>query len=309
MLIVLGIYSLVIWLLFFKLELLPWNKLYKFIVYGIGFVVIVVVIALLNSSTPSGTVSLVGRVVMVTPTVEGRIVEINVEPNQPIAEGDPLFKVDPAPYENTVNQLVAETALAETRLDQARRLATTSAGTRFRVEEAEATFAALSAQLEEARRKLSETVVRAPHDGAVTFLDINVGDWAMPRRSVMSFVVKDDFQFMATFSQTGFVSIKPGTPVRIALNSDPGERHETKVTAIPLGVGQGQIVTRGQLQDVGGQGLTNAYVVLLELPETVPDESLYLGMSGAATALPEDAGPIAVLAEILLFIQSWMMYL
>ena len=125
----------------------------------------------------------------------------------------------------------------------------------------------------------------------------------------MSFIVDDDTQIMATFEQTGFGVIEPGTPVRLALNSDPGTLHDTTVIAIPLGVGQGQIVTGGQLQDVGQQSMTSSYVVLLAVPETMPSQSLYLGMSGTATALPEDAGPIGALAKILLWIKAWLMYL
>ena len=175
MLIVLAIYSLLLWLLFFKFNILPWNKTWKWTVYSIGVVIIVVVIALLNSATPSGSVNLVGRVVQVAPTVEGRITEIHIEPNTLVEAGQPLFTVDPAPFQNTVNRLEAETKFAEMRLDQAKRLATTSAGTQFRVEEAEATFGSLSAQLAEARRQLTETTVLAPADGYVSWLTINEG--------------------------------------------------------------------------------------------------------------------------------------
>jgi multidrug resistance efflux pump len=309
MLIVLGIYALVIWLLFFKLNILPWNMLAKWIVSIIGLAILLVVIGALNKQTPSGAVSLVGRVVKVGPTVEGRIVEINVAPNVLIKKGDPLFKVDPAPYRNTVNQLSAETGLAKLRLSQAERLATTSAGTQFRVEEADSLATSLSAQLAEARRQLRETTVVAPHDGFITYMEIAVGDWATPRSSSMAFIVRDDLRFMGTFGQNGIEVIQPGAPVRLALNSDPGVRHETEVLVLPPGVGQGQIDPGGKLLAVGEQPMTSAYTVLIAVPESLPPHALQLGMSGTATVLPEDAGPIAVLAEILLWIGSWVMYL
>ena len=43
----------------------------------------------------------------------GRVIEVVVEPNQRVAAGDVLFRIDPVPYENTVNQ--AKAALEEAR--------------------------------------------------------------------------------------------------------------------------------------------------------------------------------------------------
>ena len=55
--------------------------------------------------------------------------------------------------------------------------------------------------------------------------------------------------------------------------------------------------------------MTTAYTVLIAVTDTLPPHVLQLGMSGMATVLPEDAGPISALAEILLWGASWGMYL
>jgi multidrug resistance efflux pump len=49
----------------------------------------------------------------VLPAVRGRVIEVPVEANVPLKEGDELFRVDPRPYEYAVNQKKAALAEAE----------------------------------------------------------------------------------------------------------------------------------------------------------------------------------------------------
>jgi multidrug resistance efflux pump len=54
----------------------------------------------------------------ILPGVRGRVVEVPVTPNQPLKEGDVLFKVDPKPYEYVVQQRKAALAEAEQNVGQ-----------------------------------------------------------------------------------------------------------------------------------------------------------------------------------------------
>lgn len=49
----------------------------------------------------------------IIPQVKGRVVEVPVKPNVPLRKGDPLFKLDPAPYQYVVDQKKAALAEAE----------------------------------------------------------------------------------------------------------------------------------------------------------------------------------------------------
>jgi membrane fusion protein, multidrug efflux system len=64
-------------------------------------------------------------VVNVAATVGGRLIQIAVEENHAVAEGDLLFQIDPVPYRLTVAQAEAELALAEAELDTRRRVIST----------------------------------------------------------------------------------------------------------------------------------------------------------------------------------------
>jgi multidrug resistance efflux pump len=49
----------------------------------------------------------------IVPEVKGRVIEVAVKPNVPLKRGDPLFKIEPRPYQFVVDQ--KEAALAEAR--------------------------------------------------------------------------------------------------------------------------------------------------------------------------------------------------
>ncbi|MGI9480171.1 MAG: biotin/lipoyl-binding protein, partial [Hyphomicrobiaceae bacterium] len=98
MLIVLGLYAVLIWLIFFKFRVLPWSRATQAAVGLVGLVIILVVIGLLNTRTPSGRVTVVARVVQLAPVVGGVVASVPVTPNQPITTGTVLFEIDKTPY-------------------------------------------------------------------------------------------------------------------------------------------------------------------------------------------------------------------
>ena len=49
----------------------------------------------------------------VLPAVKGRVIEVPVEANTPLKQGDVLFRIDPSPYQYTVDQKKAALAEAE----------------------------------------------------------------------------------------------------------------------------------------------------------------------------------------------------
>jgi multidrug resistance efflux pump len=104
----LGIYSFFVWLIFIKLKWLPWTTPWKVAVAIFPVVAIAVLLLLLNITAPTTTdVRVVKYVVPVVSQVRGRVIEVPVENNRPVKKGDVLFKVDPTPYQNEVQSLAA----------------------------------------------------------------------------------------------------------------------------------------------------------------------------------------------------------
>src|SRR6267142_4276744 len=105
----LGIYSFFVWLIFFKFKWFPWNFVTQVIAVTIPIVALTMLILLLNIVAPSShDVRVINYVVPINPPVRGLVVEVPIEPNRPIKKGDVLFKIDPVPYEIAVSNSQAD---------------------------------------------------------------------------------------------------------------------------------------------------------------------------------------------------------
>ena len=117
MIIILCLYLVALWAVFLKFKLVRWGWLSGTISLLIGGFILATFLALFNYLTPSGRVTVTGRVVEVTPNVTGQIVAIPVKPNVPVKTNDVLFQIDPAPFQYKVAQLQASLAAAKQQVE------------------------------------------------------------------------------------------------------------------------------------------------------------------------------------------------
>src|SRR6185295_18026287 len=110
----LGIYSFFVWLIFIKLKWLPWNIASQVTVVIIPVVGLAALILLLNIFAPSSAdVRVYKYTVPIVSQVKGRVLEVPVEEgNRLVKKGEVLFKIDPQPYRLAVNTLEAQLASA-----------------------------------------------------------------------------------------------------------------------------------------------------------------------------------------------------
>ena len=96
----LAIYASIVWLIFFKLKLLPWTTATAVVVVTIPIVGLAATMLLLNVFAPSALdVQVVKYVVQIVPRVPGRVIDVPVEPNRLTRKGDVLFRIDPRPFQ------------------------------------------------------------------------------------------------------------------------------------------------------------------------------------------------------------------
>ena len=97
----LGIYSFFVWLIFIKLKWLPWNIYSQVTVVIIPIVALTIMILTLNVVAPSSADLRVYRyTVPIVSQVRGRVIEVPIEEgNRPVKKGDVLFRIDPTPYQ------------------------------------------------------------------------------------------------------------------------------------------------------------------------------------------------------------------
>jgi multidrug resistance efflux pump len=189
----LGIYSFFVWLIFIKLKWLPWNTGTQVTVVIIPVVGLSATILLLNIFAPSSSdVRVYKYVVPIVSQVRGRVVEVGVEEgNRLVKKGEVLFRIDPTPYQLEVNTLEAQLVgmqgsqrelleqekgayakieesqsrareiaarleLTKRRVEQYRELARTGAGSKFDLERAETDALEQQGQLDAARNAESQ---------------------------------------------------------------------------------------------------------------------------------------------------------
>src|SRR5512145_2991073 len=121
----LGVYSFFVWLIFIKFKWLPWTTPWKVGVVIFPVVMIAIMLLLLNIIAPTTTdVRIVKYVVPIVSQVRGRVIEVPVENNRPVQKGDVLFKIDPTPYQNEVYSLEAKLVADQAKVNADRQKAT-----------------------------------------------------------------------------------------------------------------------------------------------------------------------------------------
>src|SRR5438045_6550508 len=157
--ILLGIYAFFVWLIFFKFKWLPWHFTSIVITITWPIVAMMAPFLLLNIAAPAtDDVRAMNYVIPVVPRITGQVIEVPIQPNRAIKKGDVLFKIDPVPFEaavraaeatlrgvkdqlkNAANKKAALTPrieLAKKRVEQFSALATTGAGKRADLEQAQ----------------------------------------------------------------------------------------------------------------------------------------------------------------------------
>jgi multidrug resistance efflux pump len=152
--ILLAIYAFFVWLIFFKFKWLPWNIVSQVIVVTIPIVGLTALILTLNVVAPSShDVRVLKYVVNVLPQVRGRVIEVPAEGNRPMKKGDVLFRIDPTPYQNQVDNFEAQLANAE---GSSRELEEQLKGAEAQVAQANARVRQATAQADLARKRVEQ---------------------------------------------------------------------------------------------------------------------------------------------------------
>jgi multidrug resistance efflux pump len=219
----LGIYSFFVWLIFIKLKWLPWNITSQVIVVMIPIVALTVMILTLNVVAPSSAKLRVFKyTIPIVSQVRGRVLEVPVEEgNRLVHKGDVLFKVDPTPYQLDVANLEAQLALAQ---GGERETQETLTGATAKVAEARAAIAQSQARMSEVDAKLALARMRVEQNrelvrsGAGNRFDLeqaeaNLAELTSQRESARSAEAQARAAEAQALASVGQVKQKLGTKV------------------------------------------------------------------------------------------------
>jgi multidrug resistance efflux pump len=369
----LGIYSFFVWLIFIKFKWLPWNTTSQVTVAVIPIVALTVLILVLNVVAPSSAdVRVFKYTVPIVAQVRGRVIEVPVqEGNTLVKKGDVLFRVDPTPYQLTVDSLTAQLigakggseqlreqlrsatgataairsriALTQKRVEQNRELATTGAGNRFDLEQAEtdlrdleaqlstaianegqvraqlaatvggdvASVAKIKADLANAQWELEQTTVLSPCDCYVINLALRPGAYVapMPFNAVMT-LVEAEGQVVALYNQNELHQIEPGNRAEFTLMTNPGRVVRATVDSIIWAQGAGQMQQSGTLPMTGVlTAPPNRFAVKFNVDPQDKPLLIAAGAAGHAAVYTESAEAIHILRMVILRVGAYIDYL
>ena len=214
----------------------------------------------------------------VRPRVGGFVDRVGFVEGAMVRQGDPLFTIDPRPYEAEVaraeaalEQARTRKQLADSELERAQRLVSTQAISREELDsrvsgraEGDAAIHAAEAALKLARLNLEWTVVRAPISGRVGRAEVTAGNVVQagaPSPTILTTIValdpiyvyfdSDEQAYLKQMRLTG----TPTTPVQIGLVNETGFPHEGKLDFVDNRVDQaaGTVRVRAVLANPGHQ--------------------------------------------------------
>jgi RND family efflux transporter MFP subunit len=171
-------------------------------------------------------------VVTISADIAGTVTEVLVRDNQLVKQGDVLFVIDKARYQNALVQANAQVATLQ--VEKGRRVR--EAGRRAALDDAivsaenreTAAFAAdtASAQVQAAlaarslaQLNLERTVVRAPVSGYVTNLNVHAGDFAAVGAPKLAVINRDSFYVVGYFEETKLPLLKVNDAVGVHMMS------------------------------------------------------------------------------------------
>lgn len=303
-----NVYLLILFLLL-RFKIVPFNLFWKISPLLVLLLLLIGLFIPMGWGAPSGPVLVARHSVQIVPDVAGEVVEVPVTPNTPLKAGDVLFRIDPVPFQATVDALDAQLKFAELRHAQMGQLQAREAGRMFDVQQREAEVKQLRAQLEGAKWNLAKTVVRAPADGYVTNVALRKGARvaALPLAPVMAFIDTADTIVATEIAQINARYIAPGQPAEVTFKFMPGSVYGARVDSVLQAVSTGQIQPSGLA--VTPQSVHAApFVVRLRLDDAELAKRLPAGSSGEAAVFTDHVTPSHVIRRVMLRMTAYLNY-
>lgn len=311
MLIVLALYAFAVWLVFYKFKWLPYTRLWKNTVWGGAFTIAAVVVGALQHYTPSTSTAVVGTFAQkIHPQVSGNVDEVYITTAQHVSKGDPLFQIDPRPFEYDLKQKKAALRLANIKLTDAKALVAKGAASKRRFDANQAERDQAEAAMKLAEFYLENTLITAPASGYISLNALKKGQYVSPKMAVFDFYQAEDIWITASIKQNGIERLRAGQNVMITFNTSPGNVYESEVLALPGAIMQGQLLIGNDLDILERlHTAKNNYPIKIKFPDSAEQHLRRPGTIASATVITDEGNPINILAVIIQWIGTWLDYI
>ena len=250
----------------------------------------------------------------IVPNVSGQVIEVPVKGNEPLEKGDVLFRLDPVPFQNTVNSLKARVEGAKLEFERTEKLYKAKAGSKRDFDLARANLDDQKAQLAQAEYDLDQTTVRAPTKGYATQIILRPGMRAvnLPLRPVMVFVSGEEHYIVGWFRQNSLLRLEVGNEAEVAFDGVPGRVFGGEVQIVVPALAEGQVQASGNLIHPGMAPRPGRIGVLIRITDPryeAYSELLPGGSYGQAAIYSQHFSHVAIMRKVLLRGSAWMNYL
>lgn len=259
---------------------------------------------------PTGAATTMAYSVPITPNVAGVVTEVPVSTDKAVKQGDVLFKIDPILYQATLDGLLAQLSLAETRLKQSQELAKEKAGSIYELQTYQSQVDGLKAQISSAEWNLEETVVRAPSDGIVTYVGLRPGARVsnLPAFRAMAFIDTSEPLLGAQIPQNFSSYIESGQDAEVTFESRPGKIYSAKVMYVLPAIAQGQLQVTGRAAEPFST-TPGPFFVRLKLNDSDIEASLLPGSMGSVAIYTSKVKVAHVIRRVMIRMEAIMNYI
>lgn len=182
--------------------------------------------------------------------ISGTVESVYVDFNSRVKKGDPLARIDPAPFRAKLTQTEADLKKAQLDYELAKRIMDADEelykkrlipkqeydDSKAKFSSAAATLESARAEFDTAKSNLDSTTIRSPIDGVVISKDINVGQTiALGHQSPAPFLIAEDLanmQLDAYVSEADIGKIKEGQEGSFTVDAYPNETFKGRVSQI-----------------------------------------------------------------------------
>ncbi len=300
--------------LWWKLSPIAWTLL-----------LLIVLFVPMQWGAPAGDVIVGQRTVEIIPNVSGQVIEVPVGPNQHVAKGDVLFRIDPRPFQYKLDALTAQLEeaeislkLAKLELVRTRKLANQSAAAQREVDQwkarhdgSVAAIERIRAQIDDATYDLEQTTIIAPANGTVTNVEaLRPGARVveLPIRQAMAFVDGDKRILLARIHQIHLRHVEAGQPAEVVFKVLPGRVFSATVEHILPGTMLGQTLM-SELVEIPQSGWPAPFFVRVVLDEETVARRLPLGTVGTVAIYTGTSRPTYIIRRVMMRMEAWLNYI
>jgi multidrug resistance efflux pump len=250
----------------------------------------------------------------IVPNVRGKVIEVNAQANMPIKKGEILFKINPTPYQATVDEIKANLEFAKLRLSESIQLQKSAGGSKFEVSKWRNKVNTLNAQLEGAMFDLESCEVKAPMDGYVTHVRVRPGQMAVsiPALPSMTFVDSHSATLIAGFGPEPYSNIDVDDPAEVIFPTIPGRTFQGKVQKILPAIAEGELNANRNMYALSQRLPEGQIPVIIKLDKDISTLGLPMGVDATVAIYGTQEGfwsHIAIIRKVLLRMMSWQYFL